>query len=148
MDDSDGTVCHTCRYENDDAQRWINESVLLQEKKAAEFDQKIILGERELNNKIIKCDEKIQDLELEKRKFQNLCDSKIQDLIKLPEVIEKAKQITKTDFKVTLVEKRVGDPAKLIGDATKAKKVLGWNPKFFGLEKILQTAWEWHKCKM
>lgn len=64
------------------------------------------------------------------------------------EVIEKAKQITKTDFKVTLVEKRVGDPAKLIGDATKAKKVLGWNPKFFGLEKILQTAWEWHKCKM
>lgn len=39
-----------------------------------------------------------------------------------------------------------GDPAKLIGDATKAKKVLGWNQKFFDLESILQTAWEWHKC--
>jgi len=63
------------------------------------------------------------------------------------EVIKNAKEITKQNIKVTLVERRAGDPAKLIGDATKAKKVLGWNPKLYELEKILQTAWEWHKCK-
>lgn len=63
------------------------------------------------------------------------------------EVISKAKEITNKDIKVTLEERRAGDPAKLIGDATKAKKVLGWNPKLFDLGNILETAWEWHKCK-
>jgi len=63
------------------------------------------------------------------------------------EVINKAKEITNKDIKVTLIDRRAGDPAKLIGDATKAKKVLGWDPKLFDLGKILETAWEWHKCK-
>ncbi|MEM2538330.1 MAG: UDP-glucose 4-epimerase GalE [Candidatus Methanomethylicia archaeon] len=63
------------------------------------------------------------------------------------EVINKAREIINKDIKVTLTDRRPGDPAKLIGDATKAKKILGWKPKFSDLEKILETAWEWHKCK-
>lgn len=61
------------------------------------------------------------------------------------EVIDMVKQVTKKDFKVTLVDRRSGDPAKLIGDASKAKIVLGWEPKYFQLQKIIETAWNWHK---
>ncbi len=136
MDDSDGTVCHTCRYENDDAQRWINESVLLQEKKAAEFDQKIILGERELNNKIIKCDEKIQDLELEKRKFQNLCDSKIQDLIKLPEVIEKAKMKVQEEYGLEDLEDY---RMKKLKELEKEKRDLDLQTEFMEIVNFIRT---------
>ncbi|HOK63701.1 MAG TPA: UDP-glucose 4-epimerase GalE, partial [Soehngenia sp.] len=63
------------------------------------------------------------------------------------EVIECARQITNKDIKITFASRRAGDPAKLIGDATKAKNILGWKPRFFDLKTILQTAWEWHKCK-
>jgi UDP-glucose 4-epimerase len=63
------------------------------------------------------------------------------------EVIDMVKKVTNKDFKVTLVDRRAGDPAKLIGDATKAKKALGWNPKYFELERIIETAWNWHLKK-
>ena len=61
------------------------------------------------------------------------------------EVIDMVKKVTKKDFKVTLTDRRAGDPAKLIGDATKAKEILGWKPKYFELETIINTAWMWHK---
>lgn len=61
------------------------------------------------------------------------------------EVISMVKQVTKKDLKVTLVDRRAGDPAKLIGDASKAKNILGWQPKYFQLEKIIETAWNWHQ---
>lgn len=63
------------------------------------------------------------------------------------EVINNVKEITNKNIKVTLAERRAGDPEKLIGDAIKAKKVLGWKPKLFDLELIIRTAWVWHKCK-
>jgi len=61
------------------------------------------------------------------------------------EVINMVKQVTDKDFKVTLVDKRAGDPAKLIGDASKAKSILGWEPQYFELKKIIETAWAFHK---
>lgn len=60
------------------------------------------------------------------------------------EVIEKVKEVTNVDFKVEEVDRRPGDPAYLIADNTKARKILGWEPKY-DLEKIIQTAWNWHK---
>ncbi len=61
------------------------------------------------------------------------------------EIIEMVRKIAQKNFKVTITDRRAGDPAKLIGDATKAKKVLGWKPKYFELETIISTAWKWHK---
>ena len=55
--------------------------------------------------------------------------------------------VTKKDFKVTFMDRRAGDPARLVGDATKAKDVLQWKPKYYELEKIIQTAWNWHQRK-
>lgn len=60
------------------------------------------------------------------------------------EIIDTVKQITKKDFKVTLTDKRSGDPEKLIGNATKIQNVLNWKPKYFQIETIIETAWNWH----
>lgn len=61
------------------------------------------------------------------------------------EVIETAERIT--GRKIPFVEgaRRSGDPAKLIGSAEKAMRVLGWKPKFNQLETIIATAWKWHQ---
>ncbi len=59
------------------------------------------------------------------------------------EVIETAKKITGKDFEVKIEPRRAGDPDRLIADATKAFKVLGWQPQFAELEKIIESAWNW-----
>ena len=41
--------------------------------------------------------------------------------------------------------RRAGDPAILVGDSTKARNILGWNPQFCDLRAILQSALMWHK---
>jgi UDP-glucose 4-epimerase len=61
------------------------------------------------------------------------------------EVIEVAKKVTGIDFKVTITERREGDPPVLVADATKAKEVLGWNPQYADLETIIESAWKWHQ---
>lgn len=61
------------------------------------------------------------------------------------DVIEKAKEITGTDFKVIKEPRREGDPDKLVASSKKAKNILGWQPKFDNIEAILTTAWHWHK---
>ena len=40
--------------------------------------------------------------------------------------------------------RREGDPDKLVADATKAMRVLGWKPEFSDLDSIIRTAWLWH----
>jgi UDP-glucose 4-epimerase len=61
------------------------------------------------------------------------------------EVIETARKVTGREILVVEGARRPGDPAQLIGSAEKAKKILGWNPKFNQLETIIATAWKWHQ---
>ncbi len=61
------------------------------------------------------------------------------------EVIETARKVTGREIPVVEGARRAGDPAQLIGSAEKAKKMLGWNPKFNQLETIIATAWKWHQ---
>jgi UDP-glucose 4-epimerase len=61
------------------------------------------------------------------------------------QVIEVAKKVTGVDFKVTEVERRAGDPPELIADSKKAREILKWEPKYFDLETIISSAWNWHK---
>ena len=61
------------------------------------------------------------------------------------EVIETVKKISGKDFKVTESDRRQGDPPILTSDATKAETELGWKTRFAELEKIVETAWEWHR---
>ena len=61
------------------------------------------------------------------------------------EVIETARKVTGINIKAVMAERRAGDPATLIASSEKAKKELGWTPKYGDLETIIKTAWQWHK---
>ena len=40
---------------------------------------------------------------------------------------------------------RPGDPAVLVASSEKIKRALGWKPQFTELERIIESAWMWHK---
>ena len=61
------------------------------------------------------------------------------------EVIDAVRRVTGMDFKVTLAPRRTGDPATLVGSSEKAKKVLGWVPRYADIDTIVEHAWQWHK---
>jgi UDP-glucose 4-epimerase len=61
------------------------------------------------------------------------------------EVITAAREITGLPIAVEEGPRRAGDPAILIGSATKARKVLGWDPQYSQIEVILDHAWRWHQ---
>lgn len=61
------------------------------------------------------------------------------------EVIETARKVSAHHIPAKTEPRRAGDPAKLIASSEKARKVLGWKPEFTDLEKIISTAWNWHK---
>jgi UDP-glucose 4-epimerase len=58
-------------------------------------------------------------------------------------VIETAERVTGRRIRSTVAPRRPGDPHSLVGSADKARRVLGWVPKFDGLESIIETAWKW-----
>lgn len=60
------------------------------------------------------------------------------------EVFEACRKVTGKDIKVTVEGRRPGDPAVLVADNTKAKKVLGWTPRR-SLEDSIRTAYEWER---
>ena len=43
--------------------------------------------------------------------------------------------------------RRPGDPAVLVAKANRARKLLGWRPRFTQLEDIIETAWRWHSAE-
>jgi UDP-glucose 4-epimerase len=61
------------------------------------------------------------------------------------EVIDTVKEVTGRDFEVEVSERRAGDPAVLIASSDKIQQELNWEPEYPELEKIISTAWKWHK---
>ena len=61
------------------------------------------------------------------------------------EIIDAAQKVTAQKIKTELGARRAGDPARLIASSDKARKILGWTPQFDDIEKIIATAWNWHK---
>ena len=60
------------------------------------------------------------------------------------EVIATARKVSGREIKAEAAPRREGDPPRLVASSEKAKRVLGWKPKYTGLEEIVRTAWEWH----
>ncbi len=60
------------------------------------------------------------------------------------EVIETARKVTGHAIPAEVRERRAGDPAVLVASSNKAKSILGWQPKFNSLDKIITDAWNWH----
>jgi UDP-glucose 4-epimerase len=61
------------------------------------------------------------------------------------QVINQARQVTDRDIPVTIGPRRPGDPSHLVGDAMYIRRELGWHPRYFDLDTILATAWQWHQ---
>ena len=61
------------------------------------------------------------------------------------QVIEVARKVTGHTIPAVVSPRRAGDPAKLVATSAKAMKELNWTPKFDSLDKIIETAWNWHK---
>jgi len=62
------------------------------------------------------------------------------------QVIETVERVTGARLPVKIGARRPGDPPELVGSAEKARRVLGWVPKFDTLDAIVDTAWRWHRA--
>ena len=60
-------------------------------------------------------------------------------------IIEAACAATGYAIPVEVGPRRVGDPARLVADSARARKVLGWTPRVTNMEDIVATAWNWHR---
>ncbi|WP_042170801.1 UDP-glucose 4-epimerase GalE [Paenibacillus gorillae] len=60
------------------------------------------------------------------------------------EVIEIARNVTGREIKAVIEPRRAGDPAVLVASSDRARKELGWEPKFASLDDIIRSAWNWH----
>ena len=63
------------------------------------------------------------------------------------EIIVAAEKVSGKKCPVEYSERRAGDPARLFANNTKAKEVLGWQPKYTNIEDIIKTAWNWELNK-
>ncbi|MEM9157240.1 MAG: GDP-mannose 4,6-dehydratase, partial [Cyanobacteria bacterium P01_F01_bin.33] len=59
------------------------------------------------------------------------------------QVIDVARTVCDRSIPVQMGQRRPGDPPRLIGDASRAKTELGWQPAYADLETIVRTAWQW-----
>ncbi|MGE1062302.1 UDP-glucose 4-epimerase GalE [Megasphaera paucivorans] len=60
------------------------------------------------------------------------------------QIIDAAKKITGRNFTVEEAPRRAGDPAVLVAESQKIKKVIGWQPQYSDVENIIADAWQWH----
>ncbi|MDD4169648.1 MAG: UDP-glucose 4-epimerase GalE [Desulfotomaculaceae bacterium] len=60
------------------------------------------------------------------------------------DVLGVAKIVTGRPVPVEYTAPRPGDPAVLVASSEKAKRELGWRPRFTDLATIMETAWRWH----
>jgi len=60
------------------------------------------------------------------------------------EVIEAARQATNREIESRFEQRRPGDPAQLVADASRAHSILGWQAAHSDLNKIIGSAWQWH----
>ncbi|MDI3285822.1 UDP-glucose 4-epimerase GalE [Polyangium sp. 15x6] len=63
------------------------------------------------------------------------------------EVIAAATRVTGCAIAVEKAARRPGDSPALVGSSERARKLLGWSPRFPELETIIAHAWAWHQKK-
>ena len=62
------------------------------------------------------------------------------------EIIDLCEEISGKKVNCKVIQRRSGDPAKLVADFKKAREFLGWSPKY-DLRKIIETAWRWENSR-
>ena len=64
------------------------------------------------------------------------------------EVIATAERVCGRTIPSETARRRPGDPPVLIGDASRARALLGWNPRRSSLEMQIADAWQWLKWRI
>lgn len=67
------------------------------------------------------------------------CGSSVQ------QVVEAFEAVTGHLVPIHLPPRRPGDPPVLVASSAKARRELGWQPRYPELKTILQHAWNWHQ---
>lgn len=60
------------------------------------------------------------------------------------EIVSAAEDVVGKKIPSVTEGRRAGDPARLVASSEKAKRVLGWEPKYRDIREIIRTAWNWH----
>ncbi len=60
------------------------------------------------------------------------------------EAIETVREVSGHPIPAEITPRRAGDPASLVGDSSKIRSELGWDPQFADLKSIVESAWKWH----
>lgn len=61
------------------------------------------------------------------------------------QVVDTVASVTERPVPAVVRGRRPGDPAALVGDASKIRQHLGWEPEYPSLDAIVETAWRWHQ---
>lgn len=61
------------------------------------------------------------------------------------EVFAACEDIVGQSIPYRLGQRREGDPARLVADASRAREELGWQPRHSEIEMIVATAWAWEQ---
>lgn len=61
------------------------------------------------------------------------------------EVIEAAREVTGMELPYQKGGRRPGDPAVLVASSDRARKTLGWEPRYPEIKEIIASAWRWHQ---
>lgn len=63
------------------------------------------------------------------------------------EIIRTCEKITGLKANINYVERRNGDPSRLVANSNKINQELGWKAQI-DIEGIVSSAWKWHKSKL
>jgi UDP-glucose 4-epimerase len=61
------------------------------------------------------------------------------------EVIDACSEVTGCPVNTEDAQRRQGDPPVLVAAADRAQKLLSWKPQYQTLQRIVETAWKWHR---
>jgi UDP-glucose 4-epimerase len=61
------------------------------------------------------------------------------------EVVRKVEEVTGRKVDCRVRPERLGDVPILLASKEKAEKLLNWTPRLSELERIVETAWQWHR---
>jgi UDP-glucose 4-epimerase len=61
------------------------------------------------------------------------------------QVIDAAERVTGKRVPFETSPRRSGDPAELVADSSQIRQVLGWQPRYTEIDRIVETAWAFEK---
>ena len=59
------------------------------------------------------------------------------------QIINSVEKVTGKKVDYCITNRRMGDPASIVASSEKARDILGWEPEYKDIDKIISSAWNW-----